>query len=92
MFLDLPAAILLLGPTLVSIANAIGLDLVQLGIIMCVNLSIGLFTPPIGTTLFVSSAIARERIGAVVKELGPFYLVAIVVLLLVSYVPALIIY
>lgn len=92
MFLDLPAAILLLGPTLVSIANAIGLDLVQLGIIMCVNLSIGLFTPPIGTTLFVSSAIARERIGAVVKELGPFYLVAIIVLLLVSYVPALIVY
>lgn len=92
MFLDLPAAILLLGPTLVSIANAIGLDLVQLGIIMCVNLSIGLFSPPIGTTLFVSSAIARERIGAVVKELGPFYLVAIVVLLLVSFVPALIIY
>ena len=92
MFLDLPAAILLLGPTLVSIANAIGLDLVQLGIIMCVNLSIGLFSPPIGTTLFVSSAIARERIGAVVKELLPFYLVAIIVLLLVSYVPALIMY
>jgi len=92
MFLDLPAAILLLGPTLVSIANAIGLDLVQLGIMMCVNLSIGLFTPPIGTTLFVSSAIAREKIGAVVKELVPFYLVAITVLLLVSYVPALIVY
>ncbi|NRB56701.1 MAG: TRAP transporter large permease subunit, partial [Salinicola sp.] len=92
MFLDLPAAILLLGPTLVSIANAIGLDLVQLGIIMCVNLSIGLFTPPIGTTLFVASAIARERIGAVVRELIPFYLVAIAVLLLVSYVPALILY
>ncbi|MDI5891829.1 TRAP transporter large permease [Halomonas rhizosphaerae] len=92
MFLDLPAAILLLGPILVSIGNAIGLDLVQLGIMMCVNLSIGLFTPPIGTTLFVSSAIARERIGAVVKELVPFYLVAIIVLLLVSYVPALILY
>lgn len=92
MFLDLPAAILLLGPILVSIGNAIGLDLVQLGIMMCVNLSIGLFTPPIGTTLFVSSAIARERIGAVVKELAPFYLVAIIVLLLVSYVPALIMY
>lgn len=92
MFLDLPAAILLLGPTLVSIANAIGLDLIQLGIMMCVNLSIGLFTPPIGTTLFVSSAIAREKIGAVVKELVPFYLVALFVLLLVSFVPALIIY
>ncbi|GGX98158.1 membrane protein [Litchfieldella qijiaojingensis] len=92
MFLDLPAAILLLGPTLVSIANAIGLDLVQLGIMMCVNLSIGLFTPPIGTTLFVSSAIAKEKIGSVVKELLPFYLVALVVLLLVSFVPALIVY
>ena len=92
MFLDLPAAILLLGPTLVSIANAIGLDLVQLGIMMCVNLSIGLFTPPIGTTLFVSSAIAKEKIGSVVKELIPFYLVALIVLLLVSFVPALIIY
>ncbi|MDH4571404.1 TRAP transporter large permease [Salinicola acroporae] len=92
MFLDLPAAILLLGPTLVSIANAIGMDLVQLGIIMCVNLSIGLFTPPIGTTLFVASAIARERIGSVVRELIPFYLVAISVLLLVSYVPAMILY
>lgn len=92
MFLDLPAAILLLGPTLVSIANAIGLDLIQLGIMMCVNLSIGLFTPPIGTTLFVSAAIAKENIGSVVKELVPFYLVALAVLLLVSYVPALIIY
>ncbi|ALM51955.1 TRAP transporter large permease [Halomonas huangheensis] len=92
MFLDLPAAILLLGPTLVSIANAIGLDLVQLGIMMCVNLSIGLFTPPIGTTLFVAAAIAREPIGRVVKELVPFYLVALLVLLLVSFVPALIIY
>lgn len=92
MFLDLPAAILLLGPTLVSIANAIGLDLVQLGIMMCVNLSIGLFTPPIGTTLFVSSAIAKEKIGSVVKELLPFYLVALLVLVLVSFVPALIVY
>lgn len=92
MFLDLPAAILLLGPTLVSIGNAIGLDLVQLGIMMCVNLSIGLFTPPIGTTLFVASAIAKEKIGSVVKELLPFYLVALVVLLLVSFVPALIVY
>jgi len=92
MFLDLPAAILLLGPTLVPIANAIELDLIQLGIVMCVNLSIGLFTPPIGTTLFVASAIAKEKIGSVVKELLPFYLVALVVLLLVSFVPALIVY
>jgi len=89
MFLDLPAAILLLGPIFVAIAQAIGLDLVQLGLMMTMNLAIGLFTPPVGTTLFVSAAIARERIGPVVRALWPFYLVAFAVLVLISYVPAL---
>lgn len=92
MFLDLPAAILLLGPTLVGVGNAIGMDPVQLGIMIAVNLSIGLFTPPIGTTLFISSSIAREPIQAVVRELWPFYLVALTVLMLIAFVPALTIY
>ncbi|UEM07513.1 TRAP transporter large permease (plasmid) [Skermanella rosea] len=92
MFLDLPAAILLLGPTFVAVGSAIGMDVIQLGIMMAVNLSIGLFTPPIGTTLFISAAIAREPIGAIVRELWPFYLVALVVLGLVSYVPAFTLY
>ena len=91
-FLDLPAAILLLGPLFVTIGNAIGLDLVQLGLIMVVNLSIGLYTPPVGTTLFISAAISGARIGETVKALVPFYAVAIVVLLLISYVPTLTIY
>lgn len=88
MFLDLPAAILLLGPTFVAIGNVIGLDLIQLGIMMAVNLSIGLFTPPVGTTLFIGAAISKEPVGAIVKELWPFYLVALVVLGIVSFVPA----
>lgn len=92
MFLDLPAAILLLGPTFVSIGTAIGLDPVQLGIMMVVNLSIGLFTPPVGTTLFVAAAISREPVGKIVRELWPFYIVGFSVLLLMSYVPALILY
>lgn len=92
MFLDLPAAILLLGPTFVAVGGAIGMDPIQLGIVMAVNLSIGLFTPPIGTTLFISAAISREPIGAIVRELWPFYLVALIVLGLVSYVPATILY
>jgi len=91
-FLDLPAAVLLLGPLFVTIGQAIGLDLVQLGLMMVVNLSIGLYTPPVGTTLFISAAIARCGIGETVKALLPFYLVAIVVLFLISYVPALTIY
>lgn len=92
MFLDLPAAILLLGPTFVAIGHAIGMDPIQFGVMICINLSIGLFTPPIGTTLFIGAVIARVPIGAVVKELWPFYIVAAAVLVLMSYVPALTIY
>jgi tripartite ATP-independent transporter DctM subunit len=92
MFLDLPAAILLLGPTFVAIGHAIGMDPIQLGVMICINLSIGLFTPPIGTTLFIGAVIARVPIGAVVKELWPFYIVVAAVLVLMSYVPALTIY
>ena len=91
-FLDLPAAVLLLTPLFSSIAASIGLDPVQLGLIMVVNLAIGLYTPPVGTTLYISSNIAKVSIGNVVKELVPFYLLALGVLALISYVPALIIY
>ena len=91
-FLDLPAAVLLLGPLFVTIGHTIGLDPVQLGLMMVVNLSIGLYTPPVGTTLFISAAIARVGVMEVVRSLAPFYLVAILVLALISYVPALTIY
>lgn len=90
MFIDLPAAVLLLTPVFVPLANAIGMDMTQLGIMMLVNLVIGLYTPPVGTTLFITSAIAGVKIGETVRELGPFYLVALGVLALVSYVPAVI--
>jgi TRAP-type C4-dicarboxylate transport system permease large subunit len=91
-FLDLPAAVLLLGPIFVTIGQAIGLDPVQLGLMMVVNLSIGLYTPPVGTTLFISAAIARCGIGEVCRARLPFYAVALSVLLLISYVPALTVY
>jgi tripartite ATP-independent transporter DctM subunit len=89
MFIDLPAAILLLGPIFVPLAQTIGLDTLQLGIMMVLNLSIGLFTPPVGTTLFISSTIARVSIINVTKELLPFYVAVIFVLALFSYVPML---
>ena len=88
MFIDLPAAVLLLTPVFVPLANAIGMDLVQLGIMMTVNLAIGLYTPPVGTTLFITSAVAKVKVGETVRELVPFYAMALLVLLLVSYVPA----
>lgn len=88
MFIDLPAAVLLLTPVFVPLAQSIGMDPVQLGIMMTVNLAIGLYTPPVGTTLFITSSLAQVKVGETVRELGPFYLVAFSVLLLVSYVPS----
>jgi tripartite ATP-independent transporter DctM subunit len=88
MFIDLPAAVLLLTPVFLPMAQSIGMDPVQLGIMMIVNLAIGLYTPPVGTTLFITSSVAKVKVGQTVRELGPFYLVAFGVLALVSYVPA----
>jgi TRAP-type C4-dicarboxylate transport system permease large subunit len=89
MFIDLPAAILLLAPIFVPLAQEIGLDLLQLGIIMVLNLALGLYTPPVGTTLFISNSIARVSMVQAARELWPFYLAALTVLLLFSFVPAL---
>lgn len=89
MFLDLPAAVLLLAPLFVTIGSSIGLDPVQLGLMMVINLSIGLFTPPVGTTLFISMAIARTGIGETSRALIPFYLVALAVLMAFTFIPAL---
>jgi tripartite ATP-independent transporter DctM subunit len=88
MFIDLPAAVLLLTPVFLPLAQSIGMDLTQLGVMMVVNLAIGLYTPPVGTTLFITSALAKVKVGQTVRELGPFYLVAFGVLAIVSYVPA----
>lgn len=90
--LDLPPAILLLGPIFVPLAAAIGLDPVQLGLIMIINLGIGLYTPPIGTTLFISASIARCSMAETTRELWPFFAVAMIILMLVSYFPALTLY
>lgn len=88
MFIDLPAAVLLLTPVFVPLAQSIGMDMTQLGIMMVVNLALGLYTPPVGTTLFITSSLAQVKVGQTVRELIPFYLVALAVLALVSYVPA----
>lgn len=89
MFIDLPAAVLLLTPIFVPLAQMAGMDPVQLGVMMVVNLAIGLYTPPVGTTLFITSSIAGVKIGQTVRAMLPFYLVAVIVLALMSYVPAL---
>ncbi|MDS2173182.1 TRAP transporter large permease [Nesterenkonia sp. CL21] len=91
MFLDMSPAILLLTPVLMPLADQIGMDPVHLGIVMVLSLAIGLFTPPVGTTLYISSAIGEVKVEQTVKALLPFYAVAIAVLLLIAFIPSLLV-
>ncbi len=87
--LDLAPAILLLAPIFVPLAQQIGLDQLQLGLMMVLNLGIGLYTPPVGTTLFISTTIAGSTMSETIKALWPYFFVAIALLLAITYIPAL---
>lgn len=89
-WLDLSPAVIIFTPILLPIATSLGIDPVHFGVIMVVNLAIGLFTPPVGVCLFVSCGIAKCSISYVVKAFIPFLIVMIGVLLLITYVPALV--
>lgn len=87
--MDMAALILILTPILLPVVTAVGVDPVHFGMIMIVNLGIGLLTPPVGTVLFVGSAVAGLPIEKVVRALMPFFALLIIVLGIVTYVPAL---
>ena len=86
--MDMAPLILILTPILLPMVVKLGVDPVHFGMIMMVNLGIGLLTPPVGAVLFVGSAVAKLKIEAVVKALYPFFGAMLLVLALVTYVPA----
>lgn len=86
--MDMAPLILILTPVLLPVTNALGIDPVHFGMIMLVNLGIGLITPPVGSVLFVASAVSKQKIEQVVKAMLPFYAILFVVLMLVTYIPA----
>ena len=88
-FMDMAPLILICTPILLPLVKSMGMSEVQFGIVMMLNLSIGLLTPPVGTTLFVGCAIGKVSIEKVSKTLWPFWLAMLVVLMLVTYIPAL---
>jgi tripartite ATP-independent transporter DctM subunit len=85
--MDMSPLILILTPILLPVVKAIGIDPVHFGMIMMVNLGIGLITPPVGTVLFVGSAVAKLKIGVVTKAMMPFFTALFIVLLMVTYIP-----
>ena len=87
--MDMAALLLILTPILLPVVKAVGVDPVHFGMIMIVNLGIGLITPPVGSVLFVGSAVGKLPIEKVIRALLPFFGLLIIVLGIVTYVPAL---
>jgi len=85
--MDMAPLILILTPILLPVVTSLGVDPVHFGMIMLVNLGIGLITPPVGAVLFVGSAVAKVRIEDVVKAMWPFFVILFTVLMLVTYLP-----
>jgi tripartite ATP-independent transporter DctM subunit len=88
--MDMAPLILIAAPILLPVVTSpvIGMDPVQFGVVMLLNLSIGLLTPPVGTALFVGSSIGGVKIEQTAKAMVPFYITMIIVLMLLTFVPA----
>ena len=86
-FIDPSSAVLVLTPLLVPIVKLAGIDLVHFGIIVTVNLSIGMFTPPFGLNLFVSQSLFKAPMGRIAAGVVPFLLLQITALMIITYIP-----
>ena len=88
MVLDAGPAILILGPILEPIfVQQLGIEPIHFAIIMCVNVTVGLATPPMGLVLFVASSVSGERVESIVRQMLPFLAVEIAVIFLITFVP-----
>ncbi|MBA3772122.1 MAG: TRAP transporter large permease [Ramlibacter sp.] len=89
MFIETSAAIIVLAPILAPVAMHFGVDPVHFGLVMVVNLALGMITPPFGVNLFAACTVARISLDRIVTQLVPFVLVVLACLMVVTYVPAL---
>jgi tripartite ATP-independent transporter DctM subunit len=87
-FMDLAPMLLICTPIFLPVVKSFGIDPVHFGIIMILNLGIGLLTPPVGPTMVVGCAIGKVTMEAVSRSILVFYIPMIIVLILVTYVPA----
>ncbi len=87
MIMGMASIIVIMTPILLPIVTQLGVDPIQFGVIMILNCGIGLITPPVGGVLFVGSGISGVKIERLTKEMLPFYLVMLIVLLVITFVP-----
>lgn len=86
-FMDMTPAVLIFTPILLPVVTELGVDPVHFGIMMTFNLCIGICTPPVGSALFVGCSVGNVSIDKVLKPMVPFFIVMIVALLLVTFIP-----
>ncbi len=87
-FMDMAPAILIFAPIFLPVTSNLGIDPVHFGIVMIMNLSIGLCTPPVGTVLFVGCSVSGASITEVIRPLLPLYLAMITTLIIVTCFPS----
>jgi C4-dicarboxylate transporter DctM subunit len=87
-FLEPPAAILIMTPLLLPVVMAVGVDPIHFGIIMTINLSIGMYTPPFGLNLFATQAVFQTPLGNIYRGVLPFLVINFATLMVISYVPS----
>ncbi len=88
MIMDMAALILICTPIFLPVANSLGMDPLQFGVMLLVNLGLGLCTPPVGTCLFVGCAVGKLPIEKAVRTIWPFYMAIFVALMMITFVPA----
>ena len=86
-FMDMTPAVLIFTPIFLPVAVELGMSPLHFGVMLIMNLTIGLCTPPVGSILFVSCAVAKTSIGKIVRPMAPMYVALIIALLFVTYVP-----
>ena len=87
-FIDPLSAILILTPLLIPVVKAAGIDTVHFGIILTVNLAIGLFHPPFGINIFVAQSVLKLKLPVIYRGIVPFIFIYLAALALITYVPA----
>ncbi len=90
MFLDAGPAILILGPVLGPMFVGLGVDPLHFAVVMCVNVTVGLATPPMGLVLFVASSVSGEKPAAIALEMAPYLLMHAFIIFLITYAPAIV--
>ena len=86
-FMDAMAAMIVIAPLLAPVVRALGIDIIHFGLVMCFNCGLAAITPPFGTYIFLVSGILKMKTGDMIRDLWPFIGIAVIVLLLVTYVP-----